>query len=132
MALRNRCRAIIHIVSGASPDPVGDFRAINQELALFSEALAVKPQVSLFEQNLVLTGVACSVRTRTCLSDKLCVVFRSIEVLETSHIYSAIGFGLGVFQLVCSGAFFFSVMPGFEFVVSASVWCLFSLIWLTS
>ncbi|CAM9626449.1 unnamed protein product, partial [Ectocarpus fasciculatus] len=36
-----RCRAIIHIVSGASPDPVGDFRAINQELALFSEALAV-------------------------------------------------------------------------------------------
>lgn len=40
-----RCRAIIHIVSGASPDPVGDFRAINQELALFSEALAVKPQV---------------------------------------------------------------------------------------
>ncbi|CAM9768084.1 unnamed protein product, partial [Laminaria digitata] len=41
-----RCRAIIHVVSGASPDPVGDFRAINQELALFSEALALKPQVS--------------------------------------------------------------------------------------
>ncbi|CAM9621358.1 unnamed protein product, partial [Sphacelaria rigidula] len=40
-----RCRAIIHVVSGASPDPVGDFRAINQELALFSEALAMKPQV---------------------------------------------------------------------------------------
>lgn len=40
-----RCRAIIHVVSGASPDPVGDFRAINQELALFSEALAEKPQV---------------------------------------------------------------------------------------
>lgn len=40
-----RCRAIIHVVSGASRDPVGDFRAINQELALFSEALAMKPQV---------------------------------------------------------------------------------------
>ena len=40
-----RCRAILHVVSGASPDPVGDFRAINQELALFSEALALKPQV---------------------------------------------------------------------------------------
>ncbi|CAM9920455.1 unnamed protein product [Ascophyllum nodosum] len=40
-----RCRAIIHVVSGASPDPVGDFKAINQELELFSQALAQKPQV---------------------------------------------------------------------------------------
>lgn len=51
MALRYRCRAIIHIVSGASPDPVGDFRAINQELALFSEALAVKPQVEVLTES---------------------------------------------------------------------------------
>ncbi|CAM9510716.1 unnamed protein product, partial [Chrysoparadoxa australica] len=40
-----RCKLIIHVVSGASPDPVGDFRAINQELALFSRNLAEKPQV---------------------------------------------------------------------------------------
>lgn len=39
-----RCRAIIHVISGDSPDPVGDFTAINQELQLFSEALAQKPQ----------------------------------------------------------------------------------------
>lgn len=25
-----RCRIIIHVVNGASPDPIGDFRAINQ------------------------------------------------------------------------------------------------------
>jgi len=40
-----RCRIIIHVVNGASPDPVGDFRAINQELALFNPVLATKPQV---------------------------------------------------------------------------------------
>ncbi len=35
-----RCRMLIHLLSGASPDPLGDFEAINQELSLFNPALA--------------------------------------------------------------------------------------------
>jgi len=40
-----RCKMIIHIINGESPDPVGDFNAVNRELQLFSPLLAVKPQV---------------------------------------------------------------------------------------
>ena len=35
----------MHVVDGTSPDPMGDFRAIRQELELFNPELAVKPQV---------------------------------------------------------------------------------------
>ncbi|MCB0038996.1 MAG: GTPase ObgE [Caldilinea sp.] len=40
-----RCRVLIHLLNGASPDPLGDFEAINQELSLFNPALADKPQL---------------------------------------------------------------------------------------
>ena len=40
-----RCRVLIHMLNGASPDPLGDFEAINQELSLFNPALADKPQI---------------------------------------------------------------------------------------
>lgn len=40
-----RCRVLIHLLNGASPDPLGDFDAINQELSLFNPALADKPQL---------------------------------------------------------------------------------------
>jgi len=40
-----RCAVILHIVNGASVDPVGDFKAINRELRLFSPTLAAKPQI---------------------------------------------------------------------------------------
>lgn len=40
-----RCKMIIHIVNGDSEDPIGDFKAINRELQLFSPGLADKPQV---------------------------------------------------------------------------------------
>lgn len=40
-----RCRVLIHLLNGISPDPIGDFEAINQELALFKPALADKPQI---------------------------------------------------------------------------------------
>jgi len=40
-----RCRVLIHLLNGSSPDPMGDLGAINQELALFNPALAGKPQV---------------------------------------------------------------------------------------
>ena len=40
-----RTRLLIHLLNGISPDPLGDYEAINQELALFSDALAEKPQI---------------------------------------------------------------------------------------
>lgn len=40
-----RCRLLIHLVNGASADPVAEFEQINEELALFSEKLARKKQL---------------------------------------------------------------------------------------
>ena len=40
-----RCRVLVHVVSGDSVDPVGDYRAIQQELRLFSPKLLEKQQV---------------------------------------------------------------------------------------
>ncbi|MCC7352856.1 MAG: GTPase ObgE [Anaerolineae bacterium] len=40
-----RTRLLIHLLNGASPDPLGDWQAINQELELFNPLLAQKPQV---------------------------------------------------------------------------------------
>lgn len=40
-----RTRVLIHLLGGDSPDPLGDFEAINQELALFNPALREKPQL---------------------------------------------------------------------------------------
>ncbi|MEW5957538.1 MAG: GTPase ObgE [Chloroflexota bacterium] len=40
-----RCRLLVHLLNGASPDPLAEFDQINQELALFSQKLAGKPQV---------------------------------------------------------------------------------------
>ena len=40
-----RTRVLVHLLDGASPDPLGDFEAINQELALFNPKLAEKPQI---------------------------------------------------------------------------------------
>lgn len=45
-----RTRVLIHLVSGDSQDPVGDFDAINQELTLFNPALADKPQLVVFNK----------------------------------------------------------------------------------
>jgi GTP-binding protein len=40
-----RCRLLIHLLNGASSDPLAEFDQINEELALFSPKLAQKPQV---------------------------------------------------------------------------------------
>ena len=40
-----RTRLIVHLLDGASPDPLDDYAKINQELRLFSEKLATKPQI---------------------------------------------------------------------------------------
>jgi len=52
-----RCRVLIHLLNGSSPDPMGDLDAINQELALFNPALAGKPQVVVLNK-MDLTHVA--------------------------------------------------------------------------
>jgi len=40
-----RTRLLVHLLNGASPDPLAEFDQINQELALFSDRLAQKPQL---------------------------------------------------------------------------------------
>ncbi len=40
-----RSRLLLHLLNGASPDPLAEFEQINQELALFSKKLASKPQI---------------------------------------------------------------------------------------
>ena len=40
-----RTRMLVHLVGGDSPDPLGDFAAINQELELFNPTLLEKPQL---------------------------------------------------------------------------------------
>jgi len=40
-----RTRLLVHLLDGASQDPLGDYRSINRELALYSEKLASKPQI---------------------------------------------------------------------------------------
>lgn len=45
-----RTRVLIHLLNGLSPDPVGDYIAINQELELFNPLLADKPQVVVFNK----------------------------------------------------------------------------------
>jgi GTP-binding protein len=40
-----RTRALIHLVDGASANPLADFSQVNAEMALFDEHLAAKPQV---------------------------------------------------------------------------------------
>ena len=50
-----RTRALVHVIDGTSPDPLGDYRAIRAELALFNPGLASKPQVAVK----LLTGCIC-------------------------------------------------------------------------
>lgn len=40
-----RTRLLVHLVDGASPDPVADYRAINAELEAHSPDLAARPQI---------------------------------------------------------------------------------------
>ncbi|KAL7545943.1 hypothetical protein ACHAWF_009293 [Thalassiosira exigua] len=40
-----RCKVLLHVVDGTSEDPVGDFEVLNEELAMYDDLLAQKPQV---------------------------------------------------------------------------------------
>ncbi|MCP4167605.1 MAG: GTPase ObgE [Chloroflexi bacterium] len=45
-----RTRLLIHVLDGLSPDPIGDYEAINQELTLFKPHLADKAQIVAFNK----------------------------------------------------------------------------------
>ena len=45
-----RCKVLVHVIDGTSPDPLGDYDAIQTELRLFSPALASKPQVVAYNK----------------------------------------------------------------------------------
>ncbi len=45
-----RTRLLIHVLNGLSPDPLGDFEVINQELELFKPHLVDKPQIVAFNK----------------------------------------------------------------------------------
>lgn len=45
-----RCRVLVHVIDGTSPDPLGDYSAIRQELELFEPGLARKPQVVAYNK----------------------------------------------------------------------------------
>lgn len=40
-----RCRLLVHLINGASPAPLDEFEQINEELQLYSQKLAGKPQL---------------------------------------------------------------------------------------
>ncbi len=40
-----RTRLLVHLLDGSREDPIADYETINRELALFSAALAAKPQI---------------------------------------------------------------------------------------
>ena len=57
-----RARILVHVIDGSSPDPVGDYAAIQTELQLFAEDLASKPQacVALLQlRNISCLSVLC-------------------------------------------------------------------------
>lgn len=45
-----RTRLLVHLLDGTSEDPIGDFRAINAELAAFGHGLDRKPQLVAFNK----------------------------------------------------------------------------------
>lgn len=80
-----RTRLLVHLVDGANPDPVGDYRAIHRELELYSPELAAKPQIVALNK-MDLTGAA----------DKLSALRRAIgpEVGRVYGISAVTGEGL--------------------------------------
>jgi len=75
-----RTRLLLHLIDGASSDPLGDYGAINCELALYSPELAAKPQIVALNK-MDLTGSEAKLRA---LRDAL-----SAEV-DTVHGISAV------------------------------------------
>ncbi len=99
-----RTRLLVHILNGASDDPIADFNQINQELALYDEKLGARPQIvvlnkmdmpevaarwSTIEANLKALGVekplAISAMTRDNVTLLIQRVFAEIDVLPDAE-----------------------------------------------
>ena len=74
-----RTRLLIHLLDGASPDPAADYRAINRELALYSEKLASRPQI-------VVLNKMDLPETR----EKLPTLEQDLEQVDHLHVISAV------------------------------------------
>ena len=61
----------MHVIDGSSPDPVGDYAAIQTELELFAEDLASKPQacVTLLQFKISAVFQFCVSRHNFCMLD---------------------------------------------------------------
>ena len=65
-----RTRLLIHVLDGASPDPVGDLETINAELTAFGHGLAERPQVVAYNKIDIPEAEKNWPRTRRSLKDR--------------------------------------------------------------
>jgi len=93
-----RTRLLVHLLDGASEDPLRDFDSINEELALFSPGLADKPQLVVLnkmdlpqaqelwpsiEEEMARRGVqACSISAATGSGVRQ-MLYRVLQLLES-------------------------------------------------
>ncbi len=100
-----RCRLLVHLLNGASPDLLAEFDQINEELALFSPRLAGKPQlvalnkidlpdaqahwpaVKARAQELGLPAYKISAATGEGVQPLLRVIFERLEELPREELY---------------------------------------------
>jgi len=94
-----RTRLLLHLLDAAEPDPLGDLKHINAELALYDPDLAIKPQIVVLNkidledarnkspnlreriQKLGYTAVAISAATHSGLEELLAIVVQNLANL---------------------------------------------------
>lgn len=87
-----RCRVLIHVIDGTSPDPLGDYQAIQTELALFSPELSDKQQVVAYNK--------MDVPDSSDYWDDIHEALLSLGVLSDNIIPISAATGRGVTELV--------------------------------
>lgn len=97
-----RCRLLVHVVDGSSPDPIGDYKAIQTELELFNPELIDKPQVRVIPMPSpwgpypVPNMVSCSLvslmgRIKVTTLPLARMLFRNPDILPTSPWITFVG-----------------------------------------
>ncbi|KAJ9520855.1 hypothetical protein QJQ45_014051 [Haematococcus lacustris] len=85
-----RCRALVHVIDGTSPDPLGDWDAINLELELFSPDLKDKPQAGGgCDEESPLSTLPCP-----ALAVLQLVAYNKMDVPESSEFWEDVREGL--------------------------------------
>ena len=82
-----RTRVLIHLLNGISPDPLGDYEAINQELALFNPTGREAPDRRAEQDGPARRAGACGPRSRASC--------RQLGVVEPLAISAVTGEGRG-------------------------------------